>query len=127
MWRMCVWDGRVERTFLSVFPRRGNAGDVDLAFTSLDRPSNFLLGSSCFRSGMFLHVRSLRRRQSRGEHAIRRAGNVVHSHLEAELDRRRFAAVFAADADLEFGIGFASFLDAHANQLSNAFAIEDRK
>src|SRR5689334_22706178 len=48
-----------------------------------------------------LTQRRLRRRKPRDRHAERRARYVVQIHLVAERDRRRIAAVLAADADLE--------------------------
>src|SRR5882724_8091509 len=55
----------------------------------------------------------------------RRARHVRHAHLVTELHRRRLAAVLAADAHLEIGSGAAAALDAHSNEFTNPFLIED--
>src|SRR3954468_5565318 len=86
-----------------------------------------LLRATCFGSGVILHVSGLCSRQTRRQHTERRARYVVHADLVTELDRRRFAAVFAADANLQLRIGLAALLHAHANKLSYAFAIENGK
>ena len=56
--------------------------------------------------------RRLRRREPRDRHAVRRAAHVVEADLVEEVDRRRVAAVLAADAELEVGPRLAALLDA---------------
>src|SRR5436309_7033884 len=56
-----------------------------------------LLRSSAFHF-QFVTCRSLCRCQTRGQHTERRTGNIVQSCLVAELNRRRFAAMLAADS-----------------------------
>src|SRR5215469_3045079 len=67
---------------------------------------------------------SLRCGQTGREHAERRTGNVVQPSLMAELDRRGFPPVFAADADLQLGKSFSPALSCHFYQLADAFAIK---
>src|SRR5664279_3319085 len=66
----------------------------------------------------------LRRRQAGSEHAEGRAGHVIEAELRAELDRRRFATVFAADPDLDRRTRLAALFDGHLEQLPDALAIE---
>ena len=56
--------------------------------------------------------RRLRRGQTRDRHAIRRGADVVEADLFEEMNRRRIAAVLAADADLQIGPRLAAALDA---------------
>src|ERR1019366_10762578 len=58
------------------------------------------------------------------QHAKWRARNVIEAELRAELDGRRFAAVFAADSDLDCRTRLAALFDGHLEQLPNPFAIE---
>jgi len=67
----------------------------------------------------------LRRGQARDRHAEGRAADVVHAGEVAELDRVRLAAVLAADADLEVGLGRAPLLDTGLDQDADRFAVED--
>ena len=46
-------------------------------------------------------------------YAVGGAEHVVHAHPVAELDRRRVAAVLAADAHLQVRLGDAAALHAH--------------
>src|SRR5512133_3995546 len=57
-------------------------------------------------SGM--HYGSLRGRDARYRHAERRAAHVVEARHVEEVDRVRVAAVLAADADLQIGLGLAA-------------------
>src|SRR5512146_1640647 len=59
--------------------------------------------------------------QPGGQDTERRAGNVVHAHLVAELHRRRVSAVLAANAHLQIAAGLAPALCAHLHQLAYAF------
>lgn len=67
---------------------------------------------------------SLRRCDAGDGHAVGGAGYVVHAELGAELHGGGLAAVLAADADLEVGAGGTAFLDAHLNELADAFLVE---
>src|SRR5207244_2657569 len=66
----------------------------------------------------------LRRRQPRDRDAVRRRAHVVEPHLVKEVDRRRVAAVLAADADLEIAPRPTPALDADANEIAHAFDID---
>src|SRR5207245_4216965 len=59
----------------------------------------------------------LRRRQPRTRDQIGRARDVGHLHAVTELDRRRLAAVLAADPDLQIGPATAPPLDADLDHL----------
>ena len=48
---------------------------------------------------------SLRRSYAGNGHTEGRAADIVHAEFGAELDRRGFAAMFAANTDFEFGTG----------------------
>src|SRR5579872_6834468 len=63
-------------------------------------------------------------RKSSDGHSERRAGDVVQANLVAELDAVRFAAVFAANADLEVAIGTSAPLDADFHQSANAVEVD---
>ena len=67
----------------------------------------------------------MRCRQACDGHAERRAAHVVQACEVAELHRRRFAAVFAADAAFEVFACAAAFEYRLADQLSHAVAVED--
>src|SRR5512135_347959 len=68
--------------------------------------------------------RGLRRGKTRDRHAKRRARHVIELGFVAERNRRRIAAMFAADADLEFGPRLASAFDADAHQLADALLVD---
>src|SRR4051812_7356056 len=68
--------------------------------------------------------RGVRGREARDRHPIRRARHVVEAHLVAEVHRPRFAAVFAADAELDVAARRASLLDTHAHELAHALDID---
>src|SRR3989454_5370157 len=72
-----------------------------------------------------MRQRRLRRREPRARHAERRRRDVRQTGLVEELDRRRIAAVLAADPDLQVLARLAAPLDAHAHHGSDALAIED--
>ena len=57
-------------------------------------------------------------------HAVRRAGDVVQPDLVAELDGRRVAAVFAADAAVQRGTRLAAEIDCHLHQFADADLVE---
>src|SRR5438067_13513692 len=59
--------------------------------------------------------------------AKRRATHVVQSNLIAEGYRARFAAMLAADADLEIGLDAATALRSHTNKLPHTFTIKHLK
>src|SRR5262249_17066781 len=71
---------------------------------------------------------ALERRLGRGKlgdrHAIGRAGDIVQSHIGAEMDRGRIAAVLAADAELQVGARLAATLRSDLHQLADAFDVE---
>src|SRR5258706_1010815 len=66
----------------------------------------------------------MRRRESCDRHSERAAAYVVQPHLVAELYALGVAAVFAADAAFEVGLGLASQLDGHSHELAYAADIE---
>ena len=67
----------------------------------------------------------MRCRQACDGHAERRAAHVVQTCEVAELHRRRFAAVFAANTAFERGFHLTSFLNGHAHELSNTVLVEN--
>src|ERR1700722_7889995 len=56
-----------------------------------------------------------------------RAGDIVHAHLVAELNRGRIAAVFAANSNLEATTLLPSPFDSDLNQFSHSFTIDHRE
>src|SRR4029078_3691101 len=68
--------------------------------------------------------RGLRRRQPRKRDAVRRAAHVVEADPVAELDRRRLAAVLAADAELDVRLRLPPPLDADPHQVALALLVE---
>src|SRR5207249_7166333 len=68
------------------------------------------------------HPLLLERCLGRGEtgdgHAERRAGDVVHAHVVAELDRRGLAAVLPTDADLQLAPGSPTEPDRQLDELA---------
>ena len=66
----------------------------------------------------------MRCRQACDGHAERRAAHVVQTCEVAELHRRRFAAVFAADAKLQVRTGLTAQLRSHLHQLANAVRVQ---
>src|SRR5258708_4881964 len=68
--------------------------------------------------------RSLPRRKPRDRHAIGRARDIVEPDLVAERHRRRIAAMFAADPNLEAGARLAPARNADLHEFTNALAIE---
>ena len=69
----------------------------------------------------------LRGRESRDRYTEGRAGDVVQANLVAELDARRIAAVFAADAKLDVRANALAQFNRHLDELANAFLIEAGK
>ena len=76
---------------------------------------------------LFVFYNGLRRRQARDGHAERRAGHIVEAGSVAEFHRGRVAAVFAADAELESGLGLAAQLHRHFNQPADALLVNARE
>src|SRR5512143_767369 len=70
--------------------------------------------------------RSLCRREPRYRYSIRRRADVVETDLLEEMNRRRIAAVLAADSELQGRTGLASELNAHAHDRSDALGIDRR-
>src|SRR5262245_718366 len=75
-------------------------------------------------AGRALPQGCLRGSEPRDRNPEWRAGDVVEAELVAERDRRRVAAVLAADADFELVARLAAALDADAHRLAHAFAID---
>ena len=69
----------------------------------------------------------LRGRKSCDRDAERRAGDIIQPDIVAELDGRRIAAVFAADAAVQLGTSLTTKLDRHLHQLADADGIETGK
>ena len=69
-----------------------------------------------------LHVldRSLCGGEAGDGHAERAAGDIVQADLVAELDGHGVAAVLAADAEVNVGVGLATELCSHSNELADA-------
>src|SRR5690606_26137397 len=74
-----------------------------------------------------LAERGLRRREPRHGHAVRRAAHVVEPHLLEEEDRRRIAAVLAADPELDVGPRLTPLLDRHLDELADAGDVDRRE
>src|SRR5688572_26367719 len=68
--------------------------------------------------------RRLRRGEAGHRHAEGRARDVVELGRVAEGDRRRIAAVLAADADFEAGAHLAAALGADADQLAHPLLVD---
>ena len=66
----------------------------------------------------------LRRSYACDGHTEGGAAYVVHAEFGAELNRRGFAAMFAADTHFEFGLGATAFAHAHFHELTYAFLVE---
>ena len=71
-----------------------------------------------------LRQRRLRRGQARERHPERRARHVVEPDAVAEGDRSRFAAVLAADAELEVVLHAPAALDGDPHQVADALLVE---
>ena len=56
--------------------------------------------------------------------AVRRAGNVIQANVVAELNAGGVAAVLAADAQTQVGVGCAAVMGSHLNQLANADLVQ---
>ena len=56
-----------------------------------------------------------------------RAAHVIEADLVEEVDRRRVAAVLAADPELEVGAAGAALLHRHGHELAGAGRVEARK
>ena len=69
----------------------------------------------------------LRRRQTSDRHTEGRAGHIVQTDLVAELDRRRVAAVLAADAAMQGRVDTLAQLHSHLHQSANALLIQLRE
>src|SRR5882762_8876793 len=57
-------------------------------------------------------------------HAERGAGHVVHTHMVAELHRRRLTAVLPTNADLEVGPGAPAQPHRQLDELADALLVE---
>ena len=68
--------------------------------------------------------RSLRGSEAGDGHAERAAGDIVQADLVAELDGHGVAAVLAADAEVDVGVGLAAKLCRHGNELADADLVE---
>src|SRR5205085_1517449 len=68
--------------------------------------------------------RRLRRGEPRDRHPERRARYVVQAAAVEEPHRARFAAMLAADTDLERGPSRAAVVDRAANELADALLVE---
>src|ERR1700691_4939675 len=66
----------------------------------------------------------LRGGQLRYRNAKRGRAHVVHADLVAEPHAFRVSAVLAANADFELGASLSAALDAHFNELADAFDIQ---
>ena len=65
------------------------------------------------------------RREARDRHAEWRARHVIKSDFVEELDRLRFATMFAANPDFECRATLASLPSRHLHELTDAFTIEE--
>ena len=67
---------------------------------------------------------SLCGREPCDRNAVRRAGNIIEPDLVAELDRRRIAAVLAADAEVHVRAGLLAELHCHVHKFAYADLVE---
>src|SRR5436305_13161617 len=95
-----------------------------LLIATAARVAGFAMDCSLRFARGLLAERGLRRGEPRDRHAERRARHVVEPDLVAERNRRRIAAVLAADADLEVLAHLAAALHADPNQPPNAFTVD---
>src|ERR1044072_5447021 len=79
------------------------------------------------RGGLLASERGLRCGEPCNRHSERRETDVAQADAMTEADRRRFAAVFAADAYFQIRASRAAFLRAHLYQLAHAFLIQHLK
>ena len=73
--------------------------------------------TGCFNS-------SLSGGQTGDGHAERRATDVVQADVVAELDAAGVAAMLAADAQTQVGVGFAAVMGSHLDQAADAGLIQ---
>src|SRR5471032_3009771 len=74
-------------------------------------------------TGFLFCKRRLRRGQPRDRHAEWAATDVIQADLVAELDRVGFAAVLAANANLEVSARLAATFDAELHQAAHAVEV----
>lgn len=67
----------------------------------------------------------MRRCQAGDGHTRGGAGDVVEADVVAEADRGGMAAVFAADADFEFGARLAAQIHGEFHEFADALDVED--
>src|ERR1041384_1394284 len=79
-----------------------------------------------YRGQTLLYVlqRRLCRGQSRHRHAERRTTHVAQPNTMAELDARRFAAVLAADAELDVRARLAALIPRDFHELADAILVD---
>ena len=70
---------------------------------------------------------SLSGSQTGDRNTERRAGHIVQTHVVAELDGGRVAAVLTADAQAQIRAGLAAVLGSHLNQRAYAILIQVSK
>src|SRR5450759_2299273 len=75
----------------------------------------------------FHRERRLGRREPRDRHAIRRRADVVEADLVEEVNRRRVAAVLAADPELQVGPAPTAALDAVAHEVADSLYVDRRE
>src|SRR2546421_12082400 len=85
--------------------------------------SNARLGAALPIPFLLLH-RRLGRRQPSDRDTVGRTTDVIQAQCVAETDRRRIAAVLAADPDLEVAPRRAAFLDGDLHQPPDAGRVE---
>jgi hypothetical protein len=91
-------------------------GPVRRSFPGTPRPSVRTLASR--------HAYAPGRRKSGDRHAIRRAAHVVQPDRFEELNRRRVAAVLAANAELEVRLDRPALFHGNLDQLAHAGLID---
>src|SRR5262245_7537596 len=75
----------------------------------------------------FDRQRGLRRGQPRHRDTVGAGADVIESDLVEEMNRRRVAAVLAADAELEIGPHRAAAFDADAHEIADALDVDRRE
>src|SRR5436190_13549568 len=72
----------------------------------------------------FHRQRGLCRGQPRDRNPVGAGADVIEPDLVEEMDRRRVAAVLAADAELEIGPRRAAAFDADAHEIADALDVD---
>src|SRR5580698_2280016 len=93
--------------------------------TNSAAPTQDMAAATTLRRAIALDAqRRLRRGETRHRHAVRRARHVIQTDLLAELDRRRIAAMLAANAKFQIGLHRAAFFRGDAHHFADALDVD---